>query len=128
MSKGRFYRREGRFIPHGLAIAGKTAIMPGSNLLREYHVPNSESAKKRVRQNIKRRALNNWRKHRVKSQIKSFLGAVQEKDTPAAETEFRKVCSVLDKVASTSTMHKNTASRRKSRLARRLNEMKSAGA
>lgn len=91
-------------------------------------LPNTESAKKRVRQSVKRRALNNWRKQRVKSQIKAFLGAVHDKDAAGAETEFRKVCSVLDKVASTSAMHKNTASRRKSRLVRHLNELKNAGA
>lgn len=91
-------------------------------------MPNTESAKKRVRQNVKRRALNNWRKRRVKTQVKSFLDAVQVKDANTAESEFRKVCSVLDKVTCAGTIHKNTASRRKSRLARRLNELKTAGA
>ena len=103
--------------------------MPGSHQrLGTHSVPNTESAKKRVRQNLKRRALNNWRKRRVKTQVKSFLDAVQLKDTNTAESEFRKVCSVLDKVTCSGTIHKNTASRRKSRLARRLNELKSAGA
>lgn len=35
-------------------------------------MPNTESAKKRVRQNAKRNALNNWRKRRVKDQVKAF--------------------------------------------------------
>ena len=89
-------------------------------------MPNTESAKKRVRQNAKRRALNNWRKRRVKSQVKSFLDAIQHNDAGKAETEYRKVCSVLDKVSCTGTMHKNTAARHKSRLSRRLKELKAS--
>ncbi|MGA0873311.1 MAG: 30S ribosomal protein S20 [Phycisphaerales bacterium] len=91
-------------------------------------MPNTDSARKRVRQSARRRALNLWRKRRVKEQVKSFLKALQERNVEVAETEYRKVVSVLDKVSSTSTMHKNTAARRKSRLARRLNMLKTAAA
>ncbi len=83
-------------------------------------MPNTESAKKRVRQNAKRNALNNWRKRRVKDQVKAFDQAIHSRDPKAAEAEYRKVVSALDKVAATSTMHRNTASRKKSRLAKRL--------
>lgn len=83
-------------------------------------MPNTESAKKRVRQSAKRNAVNNWRKRQVKDQIKAFLKAVHDRDAAGAETEFRKTVAVLDKVSATSTMHRNTASRRKSRLAKRL--------
>ncbi len=89
-------------------------------------MPNTESAKKRVRQNEKRRALNNWRKRRIKTQIKNFLNAVQAKYVAAAETEYRKVQAVLDRIACTGTIHRNTAARRKSRLSRRLRELKAA--
>ncbi len=87
-------------------------------------MPNSESAKKRVRQTAKRRSLNLWRKRRIKDQTKVFLQAVQHQDVDAAEQAYRKTCGLLDKVSSTPTLHKNTASRRKSRLARYLNELK----
>jgi small subunit ribosomal protein S20 len=90
-------------------------------------VPNTESAKKRVRQNAKRNALNNWRKRKVKEQVKAFLAALQGKDAKAAEAEYRKTVAVLDKVAATSTMHRNTASRQKSRLHRRLKALQGAG-
>ncbi len=89
-------------------------------------MPNTESAKKRVRQSIKRRSINNWRKRRVKTQIKSFLDAIQAQDVSQAETEFRKVQAVLDRVACSGTIHRNTAARRKSRLSKRLRELKSA--
>ncbi|MHC5022817.1 MAG: 30S ribosomal protein S20 [Planctomycetota bacterium] len=87
-------------------------------------MPNSPSAEKRVRQNAKRRAINNWRKRRVKTQVRSFLKALQDQDIPTAETEYRKVCGILDKVACTSTLHRNTVARRKSRLNRRLLDLK----
>jgi small subunit ribosomal protein S20 len=81
-----------------------------------------------VRQNAKRRAENRWRKLRVKNQVKTFLKAVQEQDVATAETEFRKTCGLLDRVATTSTLHRNTAARRKSRLSRRLKALKEAKA
>ncbi|MBN2456852.1 MAG: 30S ribosomal protein S20 [Sedimentisphaerales bacterium] len=85
----------------------------------------SLSAKKRARQNIKRRAINRVRKSQVKTQIRHFEEAVQNADTEAAEREFHLTVSKLDKTASTSTMHKKTAARRKSRLAKKLNALKS---
>ena len=89
-------------------------------------MPNIDSAKKRMRQDKKRHARNKWRKQRVREQIKTFLEALRVKDVAAAEAEYKKVCSILDKVSSTSTMHKNTAARKKSRLAARLNSLKAA--
>jgi small subunit ribosomal protein S20 len=87
-------------------------------------VPNNESAKKRVRQTVKRNAVNQWRKRRIKEQVKTFLKAVQDQNVETAEAEFRKTCSILDKVATSSTLHRNTAARRKSRLSRRLVDLK----
>lgn len=91
-------------------------------------MPNTLSAKKRVRQSEKRQALNRWRKIRIKDQIKKFLAAVQEKDVNSAESEYRKTVGLLDKIACTGTIHRNMAARKKSRLARRLNELKTAKA
>lgn len=89
-------------------------------------MPNTESAKKRMRQNKARRALNRWRKERLKLQVRSLNEAIRVKDLETAEAELRKTCSILDKVSSTSTMHKNTAARKKSRLASRVNALRSA--
>jgi len=87
-------------------------------------VAHSLSAKKRIRQNLKRRAINRSRKSRVKTQIKSFEKALASGDIQAAGEQFRLVAKRLDKVSSTSTMHKRTAARKKSRLAKRLNALK----
>ncbi len=81
----------------------------------------SLSAKKRVRQAAKRRVINRARKSMVKTQIKRFDNALTEGNIEKAKEEYRLLVKRLDKVASTSTMHKNTASRLKSRMARRLN-------
>lgn len=85
----------------------------------------SLSAKKRVRQNVKRRAINRARKSMVKTQIKHFDAALTAGDVEKAQAEYLLLARRLDKIASTSTMHKNTAARIKSRLSRRLNGLKS---
>ena len=85
----------------------------------------SLSARKRVRQNANRRIRNRARKHEVKSEIKRFEQALEGGDVSAAKDQFKILTKQLDKVASTSTMHKKTAARKKSRLAKRLNALES---
>ncbi len=86
-------------------------------------MPNLSSAKKRMRQDAKRHSRNLWRKRRIKDQVKALDVALHGTDVKTAEAEFSKACSVLDKIAATGTIHKNTAARRKSRLSRRLKAM-----
>lgn len=88
----------------------------------------SLSAKKRVRQNTKRRVINRSRKSMVKTQVKHFEAAMSAGEVDTAQEQYRLLVKKLDKVASTSTMHKNTASRMKSRMARRFNAMKAKAA
>ena len=83
----------------------------------------SLSAKKRIRQNVKARAINRARKSQVKSQIKHFEAALDGGDAAAAAEQYRLTVQKLDKVAATSTMHKKTAARKKSRLAKKLNAL-----
>lgn len=84
----------------------------------------SLSAKKRIRQNETRRIINRARKSQVKTQIKRLETALTEGDVEAATAQFQQTVKKLDKVASTSTMHKKTAARKKSRLAKKLNALK----
>lgn len=84
----------------------------------------SLSAKKRVRQNAKKRVINRARKSQVKTQVKRLETALSAGNVEAADMEFRATVKKLDKVAATSTMHKKTAARKKSRLARKLNALK----
>ena len=84
----------------------------------------SLQAKKRAKQNTKRKTTNRARKSQVKTQIKHFEAAVEKGDAEAATEQYRLLTKKLDKTASTSTMHKKTAARKKSRLAKRLNTLK----
>lgn len=90
-------------------------------------MPHSLSAKKRVRQNVKRRARNRARKADIRDQVKTYLGAIHAGDVAKSETELRKTVQLLDRVATKSTIHKNTAARRRSRLTKRLNALKAKG-
>jgi len=91
-------------------------------------VAHSLSAKKRVKQNAKRKVRNRARKSMVKTQIKHFEGALTEGDVEKASEQYKQLVKRIDKVASTSTLHKNTAARMKSRFARRLNSLKAKDA
>ena len=84
----------------------------------------SLSAKKRVRQNAKRNTINRSRKSQVKTQIKHFENALEEGNAEKAAEQLRLVTKKLDKTAATSTIHKKTAARKKSRLAKKLNTLK----
>jgi len=86
-------------------------------------VAHSISAKKRVRQNEKRRTVNRARKSQVKTLAKRFDEALTQGDTELASVELKTLCRKLDKTAATSTMHKKTAARNKSRLTKRLNAL-----
>ena len=84
----------------------------------------SLSAKKRIRQNEKRRARNRARKVEIKDQTKVFQTALTAGDAAKAETELRKLTQRLDRFATKHTIHKNAAARKRSRLTKRLNALK----
>jgi small subunit ribosomal protein S20 len=81
------------------------------------------SSQKRLRQNRKRAALNTTRKTRLKGAVRAVRDALAGKDVAAAQAAFRETVRILDRSANRMTIHRNTAARRKSRLARRLNAM-----
>ena len=88
----------------------------------------SLSAKKRVRQNEKRRARNRHRKSLVRDDVKTYNAAITAGDVSKAEAELKKVVTILDRTAARKTIHKNAASRKRSRLTRKLNALKAAKA
>jgi small subunit ribosomal protein S20 len=91
-------------------------------------VAHSLSAKKRIRQNVKQRARNRSRKDLIKVQLKAFTAAVATGDATKAQDALNQVSSRLAKVASKGTIHKNTAARKRSRLAKRVNALRKTGA
>ena len=84
----------------------------------------SLSAKKRVRQNEKRRARNRHRKTLIRDEVKSFTTAVTAGDVTKAEEALKKAVVRLDRTAAKHTIHKNAAARKRSRLTRKLNLLK----
>ena len=86
----------------------------------------SLSAKKRVRQNLKRRARNRARKELMKDGVKAFSAALTAGDLDTAQAELNKAVQRFDRVATKGTIHKNTAARKRSRLTKRLNAARAA--
>lgn len=84
-------------------------------------MPTTNSAAKRLRQSAKKRLHNRIAKKIVKTSSRKALDTVVEKDFEAAETHFRAAVAKIDKAGARGVMHKNTAARRKSKLARSFN-------
>jgi small subunit ribosomal protein S20 len=87
-------------------------------------VAHSLSAKKRIRQNEKRRAQNRAHRTSLKTRLRAFSEALVAGDPALAESKFRDACGWLDREADQGLIHPNAAARRKSRLARRLDALK----
>jgi small subunit ribosomal protein S20 len=74
------------------------------------------------RQSQEARAVNRAKKSTIRTFSKKAIGAAEAGDSEAA-TKFNRVAvTLIDKAAKGSTLHKNTAARRKSRLAKRINK------
>jgi small subunit ribosomal protein S20 len=84
-------------------------------------LPNTKSAEKRIRQNVKRTARNRRMKSMVKTSIRRFEEAVKSGDTDTAQNTLLSATRQLDKAAAKGIIHKNTAARKKSQLTRTLN-------
>ena len=80
----------------------------------------SLSAKKRIRQNIRRRGRNRRRKVQLKGVLRQFDAALEARKPTEAAQQLRTLYKALDQTAAKGTIHKKTAARKKSRLARRL--------
>ena len=84
------------------------------------------SANKRIRQSAKRRLRNRDRKREIRLELKKFDTAVASGDKAAAAAELKKAQQTIDRIATRGTIHPNTAARRKSRLARKINTLAAA--
>ena len=89
-------------------------------------MPNSNSAKKRLRQNKVHKGQNRSIKSAIRTQIKKVNAAVTAGDIGTAETEFVVAARGLDKAGAKNVIHKNAAARRKSRLQKKILAAKQA--
>jgi len=79
---------------------------------------NTRSADKRNRQSQKRRARNQGVRTRVKSAVKKVRESLEQGEVAAAQESFLAAARVIDKASSKGVVHRNTASRKISRLAK----------
>ncbi len=79
-----------------------------------------ESALKAHRQNVKRREHNRQLRTRLRSALRDIRVAIDAGDSAKAKDALRETISLVDKMAGKGIIHRNTASRYKSRLAARI--------
>jgi small subunit ribosomal protein S20 len=88
-------------------------------------MPNTASAKKRMRQDAVRRGRNRAIKSSLRSQSRKVREAIAAKKLDESKAEFAVLVKKLDKAASRNVIHANAASRTKSRLSRAIKALKS---
>jgi len=83
-------------------------------------MPQHKSAVKRVRQNEKRRQRNQGQLSKMKTLVKKALETTEKEE---AEKVFKEASSYLDKMAAKGLVHDNFAARRKSKIAKHVNNL-----
>ena len=86
-------------------------------------MPNIKSAIKRVSVIEKKTLRNNMIKSAYKTAVKNFEAAVVEGDVKKAESLFSEATKKIDQACTKGVIVKNTAARKKSNLAKKLNAM-----
>ncbi|MBP8300037.1 MAG: 30S ribosomal protein S20 [Planctomycetes bacterium] len=84
----------------------------------------SKQALKRARQGERNRVANKAKLTRVKSALKALMAVVAAGDATKAKAMLPALCKTIDKAAQTHVLHKNTAARKKSLVARAVGSMK----
>ena len=77
---------------------------------------NIQSAKKRARQNVKRRSHNMTLRSRLRTTLRHVLRALQGGDRESAQAGFKAAVPQIDKMVTKGIINKNQAARSKSRL------------
>jgi small subunit ribosomal protein S20 len=87
-------------------------------------MPNTKSAKKRMKQSETRRLRNRSVKSSVKTQVRKVRDAITGGNFEDADTQFRTAVKRLDQAAAKGVIHRNAASRTKSRLSQAVKSAK----
>jgi len=85
-------------------------------------MPNSISAKKSLRQSLKRRARNRGQRSALRTSVKRVREAVASGETEQAASLLTAATRKLDQAAAKNLIHANKAARTKSRLAKLVNK------
>ena len=91
-------------------------------------MPNTASAKKRLRQNEDRRARNRALRSVLRTEIRKLRTAIQGGDVELCQTQLRATSRRIDQSAAKGVVHANTAARLKSRLSKAVKAIKTAKA
>jgi small subunit ribosomal protein S20 len=86
-------------------------------------MPIIKSAKKRMRQDVRRRADNRQRRSTLRTAIRRLREAIEAGDTATVKTRWSETQGLLDRTARLGIIHPNAAARTKSRLARRIQKL-----
>ena len=89
-------------------------------------MPNTKSAKKRLRQSLEQRSRNRAGRSALKSYVRRVLTAIEAGDLTKAAEEFQRTAIKLDKAGARGLIHPNKAGRIKSRLQKRLKAAKTS--
>ena len=84
---------------------------------------NTRQAKKRIRRNARRTEVNTARISRVRTFVKKVETAIESGDQDAARSALKAAEPEIMRGATKGVLHKNTAARKVSRLARRVKRM-----
>jgi len=87
-------------------------------------MPNTKSAKKRLRQNVDRRGRNRSLRSDVRTQCRKVREAIKAEDVEKAEAEFRLAAKKLDRAGARNIVHRNAAARLKSRMSAKIKALK----
>jgi small subunit ribosomal protein S20 len=88
-------------------------------------MPNTASAKKRLRQNVNRRARNRSAKTAIRNLIRAIREAIAAGDVAKSEETYGTLVSKLDRASAANVIHANAAARTKSRLTKAIKAIKS---
>ena len=86
-------------------------------------MPNTKSAKKRLRQNVGRRARNRAGRSALRTQLKKARTAIAAGDLQASQTEYTQLQKRLDQAAAGRLIHPNAAARLKSRISAKIKQL-----
>ena len=86
-------------------------------------MPNIKSAKKRVELSKAANAKNKAEKSALKSTVKKFDAAVAEGNREQADSAYKAAVKTVDQAVKKGILHKNTAARKKSSMAVKMNKL-----
>lgn len=84
-------------------------------------MPQTKSAKKRLKQNEKKAARNRQIRNQVKNSIKKIIELINQGNMEEAQNKLPETMKIIDSAWAKGVLHKNKASREKAKIMRKIN-------